>query len=92
MLSTMPLVPLPLGPDAKVIAKPTMLFVVAFHGLNGAVPGGPEFTLKPMPAYLPAPAPIVPLRHIPFDDAFHGMTFVPPVEPPQLFVESLPSV
>jgi len=91
----MPLVPLPLAPDAKVTAKPTMFFVLAFHALNPVLPGGPELTLKPMPAYLLTPgviAPIVPLRHIPFDVAFQGMTPVPWLVPPQLLVESLPSV
>ena len=45
----MPPLPLPLAPGAKVIAKPTRL--LAFHVPGVAVlPGGPELTLKPMPA------------------------------------------
>ena len=45
----MPPLPLPLDPGAKVIAKPTMLLAFQVPGVVVS-PGGPELTLKPMPA------------------------------------------
>src|SRR5438309_11181730 len=87
-LRTAPPVPLPLAPGANVIAKPTML--LAFH-VPGVVvlPGGPELTLKPIPANLLAtPALIVPLMHIALAEAFHGTAPAPlPSLPLQLLAE-----
>src|SRR5580698_2017213 len=91
-LRIMPPLPLPLDPGAKVIAKPTMLLAFQVPGV-AVLPGGPELTLKPMPAKLLDPVPIVPLRHIALDDAFHGMAPVPlPSLPLQLLPESEPSL
>ena len=88
----MPPLPLPLAPATKVIAKPTRVPALNVPGA-AVLPGGPEFTLKPMPANAPVPVPIVPLRHIALDAAFHGMAPVPlPSLPLQLLVESEPSV
>ena len=88
----MPPLPLPLAPDVKVIAKPTM--ALAFHTPGVAVlPGGSELTLNPMPAYLPLPVPMVPLRHMALEAAVHGMAPAPLVSLPlQLMLVSEPSL
>ena len=49
MLRTMPPVPVPLGPDVKVTAKPTRLLASQVPGVV-VLPGGSELTLNPMPA------------------------------------------
>jgi hypothetical protein len=88
----MPPLPLPLAPGAKVIAKPTRLLALNVPGV-AVLPGGPEFTLNPMPAKLLDPVPIVPLRHIALEVVFHGMAPLPfPSLPLQLMLESEPSL
>src|SRR4029079_3314529 len=91
-LRIMPPLPLPLAPGANVIAKPTSVLALNTPGAV-VLPGGPELTLKPMPANALVPVPIVPPRHMALCAGTHGMAPAPlPSLPLQLLVESEPSV